>query len=111
MKIKKTNKTVLVNKIDNRPKPKSQPAISKSIIEKLQNQKPNTKLLDLIHNKKFCVVGNSPKELNSGNGKIIDSYDIVIRFKNYNDQKNQKKDLEDLKLNQNQKRCQRKLIF
>ena len=84
MKIKKTNKTVLVNKIDNKPKPKSQPAIAKSIIEKLQNQKPNIKLLDLIHNKKFCVVGNSPKELNSGNGKIIDSYDIVIRFKNYN---------------------------
>tara|TARA_R110000765_G_scaffold106595_2_gene197178 strand:+ start:11902 stop:12513 length:612 start_codon:yes stop_codon:yes gene_type:complete len=38
---------------------------------------------ELILNNKFCVVGNSPKETGSGNGSLIDSYDIVIRFKNY----------------------------
>ena len=38
---------------------------------------------DLITNNKFCVVGNSPKEVGTGNGPVIDSYDIVIRFKNY----------------------------
>lgn len=38
---------------------------------------------DLISNNKFCVVGNSPKEVGTGNGALIDSYDIVIRFKNY----------------------------
>ena len=31
----------------------------------------------------FCIVGNSPKELGTGNGPRIDSYDTVIRFKNY----------------------------
>lgn len=78
----KMKKTVLVNRIDNNPKPPQQ-MLSESIIKNLQNQKPNVKLSDLIHGKKFCVVGNSPKELGSGNGKIIDSYDVVIRFKNY----------------------------
>ena len=31
----------------------------------------------------FCIVGNSPKELGTGNGPLIDSYDTIIRFKNY----------------------------
>ena len=78
----KMKKTVLVNRIDNNPPPPQQ-MLSESIIKNLQNQKPTAKLSDLIHGKKFCVVGNSPKELGSGNGKIIDSYDVVIRFKNY----------------------------
>ena len=74
----KMKKTVLVNRIDNNPKPPQQ-MLSESIIKNLQNQKPNVKLSDLIHGKKFCVVGNSPKELGSGNGKIIDSYEKTIK--------------------------------
>lgn len=31
----------------------------------------------------FCVVGNSPKEIGSGNGPRIDSHKIVIRFNSY----------------------------
>ena len=38
---------------------------------------------ELISNNRFCVVGNSPKELGRGNGERIDSYDLVLRFKNY----------------------------
>lgn len=40
-------------------------------------------LADLVINNNFCVVGNSPSEVGSGNGPLIDSYDVVIRFKNY----------------------------
>ena len=43
----------------------------------------NEQFSELILNNKFCVVGNSPKELGTGNGSLIDSHDIVIRFKNY----------------------------
>ena len=43
----------------------------------------NTEFAELILNNRFCVVGNSPKELGAGNGPLIDSYDVVIRFKNY----------------------------
>jgi len=38
---------------------------------------------NLISNNGFCVVGNSPKEVGTGNGNLIDSYDLVLRFKNY----------------------------
>ncbi len=31
----------------------------------------------------FCVVGNSPKEIGTGNGPRIDSHKIVIRFNSY----------------------------
>lgn len=34
--------------------------------------------------KNFAVVGNGPVEIGSKNGSIIDSFDIVIRFNNYN---------------------------
>ena len=41
------------------------------------------KQLEELLDGSFCVVGNSPKEIGSGNGELIDSYDTVIRFKNY----------------------------
>ena len=31
----------------------------------------------------FCIVGNAPTELNTGNGKFIDSKKLVIRINNY----------------------------
>ncbi|WJD64066.1 glycosyltransferase family 29 protein [Pseudomonas kurunegalensis] len=31
----------------------------------------------------FCLVGNAPTEIGSGNGKIIDSKELVIRINNY----------------------------
>ncbi|MDO5638281.1 MAG: glycosyltransferase family 29 protein [Neisseria sp.] len=36
-----------------------------------------------IKGKKIAVVGNSPCELNKRKGALIDSYDIVIRFNNF----------------------------
>jgi hypothetical protein len=30
---------------------------------------------------RICVVGNSGSEIGNGRGKIIDSYDVVFRFK------------------------------
>lgn len=40
-------------------------------------------ILELFSNKKICVVGNSPKEIGLGKGKLIDSYDIVVRFNDF----------------------------
>lgn len=37
-----------------------------------------------IKNSNVCVVGNGPQEIGSLNGKIIDSYDEVIRFNEFN---------------------------
>lgn len=38
---------------------------------------------NLIKGKKVALVGNGPQEVGSGNGKIIDSYDVVIRMNKY----------------------------
>ncbi|WP_304333629.1 glycosyltransferase family 29 protein [Brachyspira innocens] len=38
----------------------------------------------LIKGKTIAVVGNGPQEIGKGKGKEIDSYDIVIRFNNFN---------------------------
>jgi len=35
------------------------------------------------HKYSFCIVGNSPAELNSGNGAKIDAHDLIIRFNNF----------------------------
>ena len=42
-----------------------------------------TPLKELLTPTNFCVVGNSPKEMGTCNGSKIDSFDHVIRFKNY----------------------------
>ncbi|WP_104722500.1 glycosyltransferase family 29 protein [Helicobacter mesocricetorum] len=41
------------------------------------------KFLNYIENKKIMVVGNSPVELGKSKGKMIDSFDVVIRFNNF----------------------------
>lgn len=38
---------------------------------------------NLIGDRSFCVVGNAPTELDTGNGSKIDSFDIVFRFNNF----------------------------
>jgi len=38
---------------------------------------------DYIRNKTVAIIGNGPYEIGSGNGKKIDSYDVVIRFNDY----------------------------
>lgn len=44
----------------------------------------NRKLLKSIcSNKSVALVGNGPSEIGTGNGKIIDNFDIVIRFNNF----------------------------
>ena len=40
-------------------------------------------LKELVSHDNFCIVGNSPKEVGTGKGPLIDSYDSIIRFKNY----------------------------
>jgi len=40
-------------------------------------------LRNLLTKTNFCVVGNSPKEIGKKQGALIDSFDIVVRFKNY----------------------------
>lgn len=52
---------------------------------KLQSfmKKSEEKFLKFIENKSIMVVGNSPIELGKNKGKLIDSFDIVIRFNNF----------------------------
>lgn len=45
-----------------------------------------------IRGKKIAIVGNSPCELNKQKGKLIDSYDVVIRFNNFEINENTKAD-------------------
>ena len=52
-----------------------------SIYKQLQKHKGT--FAELIRNQSFCIVGNSPCELGKRQGKIIDSFDIVIRFNEY----------------------------
>ena len=35
------------------------------------------------HNFDYCIVGNSPCEFGRKNGKLIDSYSLVIRFNDF----------------------------
>lgn len=55
------------------------------ISAKLQSfmKKSEEKILKFIENKSIMVVGNSPIELGKNKGKLIDSFDIVIRFNNF----------------------------
>ena len=52
---------------------------------KLQSfmKKSEQKFLKFIENKSIMVVGNSPIELGKNKGELIDSFDIVIRFNNF----------------------------
>ena len=52
---------------------------------KLQSfmKKSEEKFLKFIENKSIMVVGNSPIELGKNKGELIDSFDIVIRFNNF----------------------------
>ena len=45
------------------------------MLQKLKFVNPNLNL-----EKKIAIVSNSPENLNNENGKLIDSYDVVVRF-------------------------------
>ena len=57
--------------------------LKKSIFVYNLSKKSEKEFLDYIQGKNIAIVGNSPCELGSNKGKIIDSHDIVIRFNNY----------------------------
>jgi hypothetical protein len=50
------------------------------------------KLEELVKNGDFCVVGNSPDEIDKGNGSKIDSYSCVFRINNFQISSDFKKD-------------------
>ena len=47
---------------------------------------------NMVQGKKVAIVGNGPQEIGSGNGKKIDTYDVVIRFNGVKIDDNFKKD-------------------
>lgn len=49
-------------------------------------------LSELIQNKSLAIIGNSPKEVGTGNGAKIDRYDLVARFKNYSTKEEYQRD-------------------
>ncbi|MBX7491550.1 glycosyltransferase family 29 protein [Helicobacter turcicus] len=51
-------------------------------LDSLMNEN-ETQFLRYIENKRIIVVGNSPIELGKNKGKVIDGFDIVIRFNNF----------------------------
>ncbi|GHV96302.1 hypothetical protein AGMMS50293_26220 [Spirochaetia bacterium] len=58
--------------------------ISAKIFERFRNQdKVQNELREYISGKSIAVVGNGPYEIGTGNGKEIDSHDIVVRFNNF----------------------------
>jgi len=57
----------------------------------IENEKKNI-LESYLKNKTVAIVGNGPYELETGNGKIIDSYDAVVRFNHFNIESQYKND-------------------
>lgn len=55
--------------------------ISKNIQEYMF--KSEQKFIEYIKNKNIIVIGNSPIEIGKNKGKLIDQFDIVIRFNNF----------------------------
>jgi len=53
------------------------------ILEIAEENENNNFFVNYIKGKTVAIVGNGPQELGSGNGKKIDSYDVVIRFNDY----------------------------
>ena len=56
---------------------------SARVYQKLEKERRDRKLYNLLKGKKVAVVGNGSYELGKKSGKEIDAHDIVIRMNNY----------------------------
>ena len=75
---------LLVSKIANKFMIKNEKIdMSVFIYNSLKENEKKELLKNLIRGKKLAIVGNAPSEIGTGNGKKIDSYDIVVRINNY----------------------------
>lgn len=53
------------------------------ISNKLDKSIENKIFENTIKDKRVAIVGNAPSEIGKSKGKLIDAYDLVIRFNNY----------------------------
>ena len=54
-----------------------------AIFNNFEKNDKNNYFEKYIKGKRVAIVGNGPQELGTGNGKKIDSYDVVIRFNDF----------------------------
>lgn len=57
---------------------------SSLILDAINDSRGKNEFEDFIKGKRVAIVGNGPQEIGKGRGKEIDSYDIIVRFNNFN---------------------------